>query len=86
MPVMTMVDNTAQRRFELTEDGHLAWATYRQQDGQLFVEYVFSPPELRGRGTAGRLMAAIVAEADARSLRIIPICGDAATWLARHAR
>jgi uncharacterized protein len=83
---MTIVDNIAQGRFELAEDGHLAWATYRQHDGQLIIDYVFSPPELRGRGTAGRLMAAIVAEADARRMRITPICGYAATWLARRER
>jgi predicted GNAT family acetyltransferase len=31
-------------------------------------------------------MEGIVEEADARALRITPICGYAATWLRRHGR
>jgi predicted GNAT family acetyltransferase len=86
MMAMKLTDNIAEGRFELTEDGHLAWATYRLHEGHLIIDYVFAPPELRGRGTAGRLMEGIVEEADARALRITPICGYAATWLRRHGR
>ena len=38
---------------------------------------------LRGTGAAGRLMAALSANARARSLRLTPICGYAAAWLRR---
>jgi len=86
MNAPTLVDNIAEGRFELVEEGQLAWATYRLHEGQLIIDYVFSPPELRGRGTAGRLMAGIVEQADGRALRITPICGYAATWLRRHGR
>lgn len=79
-----VTDNVAASRFELNEDDHLAYADYRREPGRLIIDYVFSPPELRGQGTAGRLMAGLAAEASARGETIVPICSYAATWLRRH--
>lgn len=80
----TVTDNPAESRYELLEDGELAWADYRREPGRLIIDYVFSPPALRGKGTAGRLMAGVQAEAKARDETIVPICGYAAAWLRRH--
>jgi len=51
----------------------------------MIIDYVFSPPELRGAGTAGRLMQGVADEARTRNLKITPLCGYAAAWLKRHA-
>jgi len=48
-----VTDNPEAHRFELTENGRLAYADYRREPGRLIIDYVFSPPELRGQGTAG---------------------------------
>jgi predicted GNAT family acetyltransferase len=77
-------DNVAASRFELIEGAHLAYADYRREPGRLIIDYVFSPPQLRGQGTAGRLMEGLVAQARARDETIIPVCSYAATWLKRH--
>jgi predicted GNAT family acetyltransferase len=79
-----ITDNTAQARFELEEQGHLAYADYRLDDDTLHIKYVFAPEALRGQGTAGRLMEGVVAHARAQNLKIFPICGYAASWLRRH--
>lgn len=76
-------DNTDLGRFELDEQGHTAFADYRRQEGRLIIDYVESPPPLRGTGTAGRLMAAVAEEARLEGVKIVPICGYAATWLRR---
>ncbi len=81
-----VVDNSRTARFELQEQGELAWASYHVEGSTLFIDDVFSPPALRGQGTAGRLMAGVVEAATGKSQKIVPICGYAATWLARHNR
>jgi predicted GNAT family acetyltransferase len=81
---MTVVDNSAAGRFELVEQGHMAWASYRREGGALFIDYVFSPEALRGQGTAGRLMQGIVDDASTAGLQIVPICGYAASWSRRN--
>lgn len=79
-----ITDNTAASRFELIEQGLVAYADYRLTPGGMIIDYVFSPPALRGQGTAGRLMAGVAAAARARNLKITPLCGYAAAWLKRH--
>ena len=70
-------------RYEMDEQGLTSYADYRRDGERLYVDYVFSPAPLRGTGASGRLMAALAADARAKALRIIPICGFAAAWLRR---
>lgn len=70
-------------RYEMEEQGLTSWADYRLSGERLYIDHVESPPALRGTGAAGRLMAALAADARARNLRITPICGYAAAWLRR---
>ena len=72
-------------RYEMDEEGLTSYADYRRQDGRLFIDYVFAPPELRGTGASGRLMQAVSTDARGKGLRITPICGYAAAWLRRSA-
>lgn len=81
---MTVTNNPAQSRYELVEDGHVAYAEYREHGDVLSINYVFSPPELRGKGTAGRLMQGVMEDIKAQGLKTTPICGYAASWLKRH--
>lgn len=71
------------QRYELDEAGLTAYADYRREGERLYIDYVFSPPALRGTGASGRLMAALAQDAQDKGLKITPICGYAATWLRR---
>ena len=80
----TVTDNNAAGRYELIEQGQTAYADYRREGGRLYIDYVFSPVPLRGKGTSDRLMRGVQADAKAKGEEIVPICGYAATWLRRH--
>jgi len=71
------------RRYEMDEQGLTSWADYRKAGDRLYIDHVESPPALRGSGAAGRLMAAVAADARAKRLKVTPICGYAAAWLSR---
>jgi predicted GNAT family acetyltransferase len=71
------------KRFEWEEQGAVAYADYRREQDRLFIDYVYSPEQLRGTGAAGRLMTAVARYARSEGLRVVPICGYAATWLKR---
>ncbi len=79
-----VVDNAARGRFELVEEGLTAFADYRREAGRLVIPYVESPPPLRGKGTAGRLMEGVLAAARAEGLKVTPICGYAVAYIRRH--
>jgi predicted GNAT family acetyltransferase len=79
---MTELRDTG-RRYEMDEQGLTSWADYEVRDGRLFLMHVESPPALRGKGAAGRLMAALSADIRKKDLKVTPICGYAAAWLRR---
>ena len=72
------------RRFELQENGALAFADYREQEGRLIIPHVEAAHELRGTGAAGRLMAGVADAARKRGLRIVPLCPYADAWIRRN--
>ena len=81
MPEVT--DNAARQRFELLEDGKLAFADYRRDGRRLVIPHVEADPALRGTGAAGRLMEGVAQAARAEGLTITPLCSYAAAWLRR---
>jgi uncharacterized protein len=74
---MAVEHNPQQHRYELVEEGLIATADYRRDGDTLLITYVQSPPPLRGKGTAGRLMSGMLDQVRA-------ICGYAAAWIRRH--
>ena len=80
-----ITDNTAHSRFELIEEGKLAFADYRLESGVLILPHVEADPALRGKGTAGRLMAGVLELARESGWKVRPICGYAAAYMERHA-
>ena len=81
MPDTTLRDAGA--RYEVDEQGLTSDADYRLDGPRMYLDYVFSPPALRGSGASGRLMSALSQDARDRGLKIKPICGYAAAWLRR---
>jgi uncharacterized protein len=81
---MPLHDNTEKRRFEMEENGHIAFADYRLEGNILHIPHVEAPPALRGTGAAGRLMQALADHARTNGLKLHPICGYAAAWLQKH--
>lgn len=79
-----IVDNTEGGRFELAENGALAWAAYRRDRGQLIIPHVEADPILRGTGAAGRLMEGVLSTARREGLKVVPLCGYAAAYIRRH--
>lgn len=83
-PSSQVHDNPAEHRFELREEGKLAFADYVIRSGTLVIPHVEADPALRGRGTAGRLMSGVLEIARSRDLKVSPICGYAAAYIQRH--
>jgi len=77
-------NNAEHSRYELIEQGLTAFADYRVAGERLIIDHVETPVPLRGGGTAGRLMQAVVDDVRGRCLKVTPICSYAVAWLRRH--
>jgi len=79
-----LIDNHQARRFEWEEDGKLAFTNYRLEANLLSLPHVEAHPDLRGQGTAGRMLNAVFSLARQRGWKVRPICGYAVAYLQRH--
>jgi len=71
-------------RYEMSFDGQTIHADIRRDKDALYIDYVYAPPELRGKGAAGRFMTQLMDIVRAEKLKVVPICGYAASWFERH--
>jgi predicted GNAT family acetyltransferase len=78
-------DNIALSRFELEAEGGTALAYYELADGTITFTHTETPPALRGRGIASRLVDSALTSARERGLRIVPLCSFVAARMARGA-
>jgi hypothetical protein len=81
---VSVTDNEVKSRFELEENGELAFATYRRNGDVFTIPHVEAAIALRGKGAAGRLMDGLAAIARAQHYKIRPTCPYAVAWFKRH--
>ncbi len=76
--------NVAEKRYEMSFGHLLVYANVRKDTNRLYIDYVFAPPELRGSGAAGQFMRELMDVVRTEKLKVVPICGYAASWLRQH--
>ncbi len=77
-------DDKETGRFEIEIDGHVAFLEYTVGPDVLALVHTEVPPELEGRGLAGRLATHAAELARSADLRIEPTCPFQIGWLDRH--
>lgn len=80
----TVRDNTARSRFELDVDGTMAFADYRRTDDAVIITHTETPPVLRGRGIATRLVAGAAARIRGENRKLVAGCSFVADYLRKH--
>ncbi|MFL6662586.1 MAG: GNAT family N-acetyltransferase [Rhizobacter sp.] len=76
--------NEPQSRFEATVDGHLCVADYHLAGNVMVMPHTYVPPPVEGRGIAAELVAAALAYARDKKLRVDPRCSYVRTYMRRH--
>ena len=61
--------------------GRLTWVT---RDGVRVADHTIVPPEIGGRGIAGKLVAALIADARSQGFRIRPECSYVVAAFDKH--
>jgi predicted GNAT family acetyltransferase len=77
-------NNEAESRFELEEDGALAYASYDLSDGAIAFTHTIVPKEVEGRGIGSRLIRAALEDARERGLKVVPLCSFVRGYIERH--
>jgi predicted GNAT family acetyltransferase len=76
--------NQANSRYEVEVDGQLALIAYRDTDGVRYYTHTEVPKALEGRGIASLMAKAVLDEAQAEHLTIVPLCPFVRGYIERH--
>jgi predicted GNAT family acetyltransferase len=78
-------DNAEKQRYEMDEGQGLVFAEYRDgANNWRALTHFQTPVEARGKGAAGRLMAAILEDARASGRKLQARCSYAVDYLQHH--
>ena len=81
---MDVRDDREANRFELEQDGAVAFAAYRREGDTIVFTHTIVPDALRGGGVGSRLIAGALAQVRAEGLKVVPQCEFVAAYLERH--
>jgi predicted GNAT family acetyltransferase len=81
---LEIAHNQAENTFEVWIDGYLSKLDYIQDDKNFVITHVGVHPELRGQGVAGKIVDASLEYAKQHSLRVVPMCSYAASYIRKN--
>lgn len=84
MDALTVVNNEAEKRFEVVVDGETAVLEYIRAGGNITYTHTEVPPSLEGQGIGGKLARHALDFARDNGLKVIPICPFVTSYLRRH--
>ena len=77
-------NNTAESRFELDVEGHIAAAYYDFKPGIITFTHTEVPEALSGRGIGSKLAKGALDAARAQKLKVIAKCPFIAAYIGKH--
>ncbi|HET7793342.1 MAG TPA: GNAT family N-acetyltransferase [Rhizobacter sp.] len=76
--------NDARHRFEVNLEGHLNKVEYELEGKVMRILHTVVNPALEGRGIASSMVAAALAHARAKGLKVDPQCPYTRAYMQRH--
>lgn len=77
-------NNTTLSRYELDVNGATAFANYRLAPGTVIITHTETPPALRGRGIASKLVQGALEQIRADGMKVVAGCGFVVDYLDKH--
>ena len=75
---------TGEYHAHLTDSDQIGLLTWVQRGDARVAQHTLVPPAIGGRGVAGKLVEALIADARAQGFRIVPACSYVAVAFRRH--
>jgi predicted GNAT family acetyltransferase len=79
-----VVDNRAESRLEIVEDGGTAVLEYRIVGKRFSLIHTGVPKEFEGKGFGSALVKAAIQKARDEDLVVLPYCPYARAWIEKH--
>jgi predicted GNAT family acetyltransferase len=77
-------DNPAASRFELLEDGVIAFVAYRKDGNRIVLTHTEVPDVMAGRGVGSKLVHGVLDQLRSCGAVVVPQCEFVAAYIERH--
>lgn len=81
---VTLHQNKAEHRFELTIEGSTSFIDYRRKGNIIYLIHTETPPEAEGKGIASALVEKTLRYTDEHHFKIVPLCRFVQSYLQKH--
>jgi uncharacterized protein len=79
-----VVNNTAEHRYELAVDGHIAATYYEIAGGVITFVHTEVPPELGGKGIGSTLIKGALDQVRSAGLQVVAECPFVKAYIGKH--
>lgn len=80
----TLIDNAAEKRYELDLGDGMALAEYVLGHGLIVLTHTEVPPKYEGRSIGKELVQGVLEDIRRKKLKVVPQCPFVATYIRRH--
>ncbi|MGB2740362.1 MAG: GNAT family N-acetyltransferase [Cognaticolwellia sp.] len=80
----TLIHNEKESKYEYHIDGHVAYITYDDQNGNMHLTHTIVPEALAGKGLAKALLEAVLAQIKLDNKKAVAKCSYIVNYLAKH--
>lgn len=81
---MEVIHDKNKSRFVIRIDGEESFVEYSLYNKVMNLYHTYTPPRLRGKGLAEKVVRAAIEYAKENNLKVIPSCSYVALFLRRH--
>ncbi|GCD56140.1 GNAT family N-acetyltransferase [Acetobacter pasteurianus] len=79
-----LVDNTAEHRFEMIQNGHKTFIDYAKKGSVIVLLHTEVPSALRGQGAGSRLARAVLDAVRSNNMKLSIKCDFLLHFIAKH--
>ncbi|MCS7052939.1 MAG: N-acetyltransferase [Ignavibacterium sp.] len=81
---MEVIHNSKEKSFLIQIENDIAYVSYNLNNEVMDLYTTYTPPQLRGKGLAEKVVRAALEYAKSNNLKIIPSCSYVKVFLERH--
>lgn len=81
---MEVLHDKKNNRFVINIDGLDSFVEYSLNEKEMNLYHTYTPPQLRGKGLAEKVVRAAIEYAKENKLKVIPSCSYVAAFMQRH--
>ncbi|MEP0862425.1 MAG: N-acetyltransferase [Ignavibacterium sp.] len=81
---MEVFHDKENNRFVITVEKQEAFVEYSLNEKEMNLYHTYTPPQLRGKGLAEKVVRTAIEYAKENSLKVIPSCSYVAVFMQRH--